>query len=484
MSSAFLASEEDLYLATDRIQGNILPGFKADYEAFRGVRFADAAAARAWVRAVLPQITPGAAIAERRRHAQARDEALPAPEQPWANVAFTYPLLQLVGFPAAFADVAFKLGMERRRARLSDDPAWHASWEVGGVKPIHALLIVAAASPDEAAEHADALAGGAELVYADAGATLTRRGHEHFGFRDGVSQPSVFGRMPSGEPLSRRDWDEPPDDPLLTAKPGSPLVWPGQFVFGYPGHGRGSQRIPGEPVHAGAAGRELTDDGAYLVLRRLRQHVALFHRVCDAKARELDGDGWPGMTRERLEALIVGRWPSGAPVDARATADPGADAEAPPNAFDFRDDPDGVTCPFGAHIRKVNPRAGQSDVVPPEQRAFLRRGIPYGSEPADPLADDGADRGLLFVSYQTSIDNQFEDVVDDWMNDRDRPTRSGAGQDVLIGQELGEPRRMLLYRDGAEIPLEVADRWVVPTGGAYLFAPSLAALAQIGEEPG
>jgi Dyp-type peroxidase family len=479
MSGPLLAAEEELVVATDRIQGNILPGFKADHQAFRGLRFADAAAARAWIGALLPHVTPGTAVAEHRQRARELPDAQPAPDPPWVNVAFTYPLLQLAGFAAEFNDIAFKLGIERRRARLNDDPALHASWMVGGGAPVHALLIVAAASAEAAAACADALSAGAAVVYADAGATLRRRGDEHFGFRDGVSQPSVFGRAATGEPLSRRDWAEPPAGGLLTARPGSPLIWPGQFVFGYPGQGRGSQRIPGEPVHAGSGGRALTDDGAYLVLRRLRQDVALFHAVCAARAEELAAGPWPGMTRERLEALVVGRWPSGAPVDARAAADPGADAEAPPNAFDFSDDPDGLVCPFGAHIRKVNPRAGQSDVVPPEQRMFLRRGIPYGAEPADPMIDDGADRGLIFVSYQTSIDHQFEDVVDDWMNDGDRPSRSGGGQDLLIGQELRDPRRMTLYRDGAEIPLQVADRWVVPTGGVYAFAPSLPALEQL-----
>ena len=48
---------------------------------------------------------------------------------------------------------------------------------------------------------------------------------------------------------------------------------------------------------------------------------------------------------------------------------------------------------------------------------LLRRGIPYGepslSSPTAPVPDtEDADRGLLFLAYQTSIENQFEFLQD------------------------------------------------------------------------
>src|SRR5204862_6718843 len=77
---------------------------------------------------------------------------------------------------------------------------------------------------------------GLRLIYEEEGENLPGdlAGHEHFGFKDGVSQPGIRGRA-SAAPL---DFLTPrlidPQDPLaLThARPGQPLLWPGQFVLG------------------------------------------------------------------------------------------------------------------------------------------------------------------------------------------------------------------------------------------------------------
>jgi hypothetical protein len=53
--------------------------------------------------------------------------------------------------------------------------------------------------------------------------------------------------------------------------------------------------------------------------------------------------------------------------------------------------------------------------VLPEEREFRRRGIPYDDNPSD--------RGLIFVSYQSSIQNQFEFVSQQWANREDLPVK-------------------------------------------------------------
>ncbi len=83
------------------------------------------------------------------------------------------------------------------------------------------------------------------------------------------------------------------------------------------------------------------------------------------------------------------------------------------NAFEFqKDDPDGKVCPFASHIRRTNPRDDQ-DTNETLTHRLLRRGIPYGprslSTFTDPI-DDTVDRGLFFIAYQTSIENQFEHI--------------------------------------------------------------------------
>ena len=73
----------------------------------------------------------------------------------------------------------------------------------------------------------------------------------------------------------------------------------------------------------------------------------------------------------------------------------------------------GQVCPVAAHIRKVYPRGDEKESEVQRHR-LLRRGIPYGepslSSPTAPVPDteDAAYRGLLFLAYQTSIENQFE----------------------------------------------------------------------------
>src|SRR5207245_2800913 len=102
----------------------------------------------------------------------------------------------------------------------------------------------------------------------------------------------------------------------------------------------------------------------------------------------------------------------------------------PDNNFDFQDDPDARSCPFGAHIRKVNPREGKKDVV--EVPRMLRRGIPFG--PAFDAAPDENNRGLAFLAFQTSIRSQFEFLTQHWMNS---PLNPAPENDLLVGRVEG-----------------------------------------------
>jgi hypothetical protein len=82
-------------------------------------------------------------------------------------------------------------------------------------------------------------------------------------------------------------------------------------------------------------------------------------------------------------------------------------------------DPLGLICPHAAHIRKVNPRDQDSDLGDQFDtliRRVLRRGVPYGPTIQDPVTDDGVDRGLHFLFYQTSIEQQFEVPQQNWAN--------------------------------------------------------------------
>jgi deferrochelatase/peroxidase EfeB len=102
-------------------------------------------------------------------------------------------------------------------------------------------------------------------------------------------------------------------------------------------------------------------------------------------------------------------WRAGAPIDVTPLKDDKALGGDPSRNNNFRYDPNSQErCPFAAHTRKTNPRA---DLPSTEVHRIIRRGIPYGPEVSkDEAASNRStqQRGLLFVSYQSSIFNGFQ----------------------------------------------------------------------------
>jgi Dyp-type peroxidase family len=296
-------------------------------------------------------------------------------------------------------------------------------------------------------------------------------GHEHFGFKDGISQPGIIGVT-------------------VEPKPGQDLLQPGEFVLGYP-----TQPEPGGVPPAGPiamSGPLWGKDGSYLVFRRLRQDVRAFNSFVANEAQRL---GWH---EDAVKACLVGRWPSGAPLIAGFDPnqeDPGKAKAAlwdedHVNGFGFQsDDWRGEGCPFAAHIRKVHPRDSEmfdslraKDVT--SKHRLLRRGITFGEtyQPGFPDNDvHGADpdfpndRGLLFLCYQASIENQFEFVQSNWINNPGFPhVAPEDGHDPIASQRTtGRRFRLPITNMPAS---DLPPSWVVTTGGGYFFQPSLAAL--------
>jgi deferrochelatase/peroxidase EfeB len=162
---------------------------------------------------------------------------------------------------------------------------------------------------------------------------------------------------------------------------------------------------------------------------------------------------------------------------------------AGPSGGNFPDaiaDPDGLRCPHIAHIRKVNPRDGGSELGGENDtltRLVLRRGIPYGPPllgVENPSEEQLAtDRGLLFLCYQTSIVEQFETVTRAWANTTEQP--SSGGHDPIIGQtaDNNRQRTVTLPQATPAEPILIGQEWVIPTGGGYFFAPSIHALTKV-----
>ncbi len=526
------ALSEEPVLAVRDIQGNVIPGFNTRHQVLVGVKFgpADQEATRRWLRWLLPSVSTLEhvnAFRTARRAARTGEEE--PPKTTLTNVAFDAKGLALLAPEIdRIGDRPFKLGMGERwdlgDPKGDRDHEGHPSgWVVGGspARTPEALLILGGDDLPELRRHAKSVreavaAAGLGVPYCEEGHVLDGD-VEHFGFRDGISQAGPRGRLSekANDYLTKR-WIETSDDRAKRyGRPGQPLVWPGQFVFGYP---KQQDDDLVEPGTCARGGYDWMDNGSYLVFRRLRQDVAAFRRFVVDEAARLTNAGVPEMTPERLAALIVGRWPKGTPLLHNATGDdpdPMGDlfkvnhfafgsGTTPVDVWDDTvvpaddvggsaavrrtvpgsiSDQLGQRCPRFAHIRKVNPRDRSTDQGPPARTltvAVLRRGITWGEPfPTDPVAqrsDDGQ-RGLLFLCHQTSIEKQFHVLNTVWMNDPGNP-EGDSGHDLLSGQGDDRRKRSATLPFAGHPPIVALSEWVIVTGGGFFFSPSIPALEQ------
>lgn len=83
--------------------------------------------------------------------------------------------------------------------------------------------------------------------------------HDHFAFRDRLSQPEIEGT--GVEPT-----------------PGSvPPIKAGEFILGYPDEDGPPARLPKPDI--------LSRNGSYMAYRRLQEHVGAFRNFCASTAR-------------------------------------------------------------------------------------------------------------------------------------------------------------------------------------------------------
>ena len=139
------------------------------------------------------------------------------------------------------------LDLPRRPDRSRQHPGHRSRWKVGGPHNEADILVIVAGDTTDGLDRQgrrDPRLGRRvrlELIFEQRGDTLPGhlRGHEHFGFKDGVSQPGIRGKVSDRAgrlhhaALSRSGGRSRPA-PVLFARPGQPLVWPGQFLLGEP----------------------------------------------------------------------------------------------------------------------------------------------------------------------------------------------------------------------------------------------------------
>lgn len=490
-------------LALDEIQGNVIPGFLKDHQHFLFFSITDPAVARKCLANLNSRLDRASDVLKAHELYKSMRNRL-GHEPDGAHYVLKNLALSAAGLRKLtreddvnqFED-AFKVGLSRRSDYIGDSnqktkPGHISQWLVGGsVHPVDVVLLLASDDLqwllDESKKlTAEITSQGMTLVHEDRGDAdaAPAHGHEQFGFKDNISRPAVRGRWPNA-PYDFVSPRKIPGDKTFDkvrqdfAEPGDRLIWPGHFIFGY-GRQKGDDTRTYDATDQ-AKGPSWAKNGSLMVYRRLRQDVDEFNRFVEKAATDLTRKHSAApIDKDRLGALLIGRWKSGTPAVRSPLKDIGINREDSLNYFSYAQaqtpalpgdtwpnsaDPDGNLCPLGAHIRKVNPRdqtpeLGLAERTP--RHSLLRRGITYSTG-----ADD---KGLLFVAYQTSLEEQFEFLMRSWINQHDMP-RSGAGEDPILSQNPG--RAFHLKIGGGDETVSIAKPFIVPTGGEYFFSPSI-----------
>jgi Dyp-type peroxidase family len=408
--------------------------------------FRDAAGGRAWLSAMKETIHSAAAM----RAGAGKDTR-------WVTVAFTWNGLQALGLDeaslATFPD-EFKQGMAARAQMLGDTDANAPEHWVGGLAgpDLHGIVILFARDSTErdrcVSEHEKLVAAcqGVEVL-----SVLDLQAvppldypHEHFGYRDRLSEPVIEGSGLEPTPGS-----------------GAPLK-PGEFILGYPDEDGVIADRPQPEI--------LARNGSYVAYRRLQEHVGAFREF-------LRLHGETPEEQELVAAKLMGRWRSGAPlVLAPDKDDPalGADMQRN-NDFNYKEmDPHGYAAPLGAHVRRMNPRDTAHNM---NRRRMIRRGGAYGPHLPEGAPEDGVERGIAAFIVCGSLIRQFEFAQNVWINDRNF-NELGNERDPLVGNQDGTlefkiPRRPIRKK------IVGLPAFTTVRGGAYFFLPGLRALSYL-----
>lgn len=430
-------------LEFDDIQHILLTRVPALTGRYEFLSFTDAAGARAWLAAMAERVPSVAEL-----------EAATDTGKHWVSVAFTWTGLRALGVPAeslASFPEEFRQGMAARAGVLGDtghnDPAHWVDGTAG--EDLHAIVILFAR---DAAERDRRVAEHDELLTACPGVTVLSSldleavppfgyAHDHFGYRDRLSQPVIEG---TGE--------EP------TPGSGAPLK-AGEFILGYPDESGPPTELPQPEV--------LSRNGTFMAYRRLREHVGRFRDF-------LAENGDTADERELVAAKLMGRWRSGAPLVLAPEADDpelGADMRRN-NDFNYKEmDPHGYAVPLGSHIRRMNPR---DTGVNMQRRRMIRRGATYGPHLPEGTPDDGADRGIAAFVLCASLVRQFEFAQNVWVNDKSFH-ELGNERDPIIGTHDGTLEYKIPKRPIRKT-IKGIPAFTTVTGGAYFFLPGLRAL--------
>ncbi|MEW4448960.1 cytochrome P450 [Qipengyuania sp. JC766] len=388
---------------------------------------------------------------------------------------------------------AYAMGMRERAALIGDRLEDPLRWDDGDT-PCGIDVVLAIYSANASSQEA-ALAAHANLIDAHGIVEIDRQQtcdlpesgspEDHFGFRDGLVQPVIAG-------TSKSRLDRNPDD----------IVAAGEMIGGYanvqgyvsPGVHVAATHDPmnvlpdaatrgspyprfGRDDDTPCTPRDFSRNGTFMAIRVLEQHVGSFESACEhiarntnAKYQHLASILGRNVTPDWVAAKLVGRWKNGSSLLSNP-ADPG---EFGPDDYALpfgRDDPRGLRCPFGSHVRRANPRdsllpGDKQETAIANRHRLMRRGRNYVR---------GEEKGLFFVALCADLERQFEFVQRNWLNSSSFHTLSGEN-DPLLGRKSEGCGKFTVPTSGGSIVLEGLSSFVSTRAGGYFFVPSRSAL--------
>jgi deferrochelatase/peroxidase EfeB len=484
----------------------------------------DVGRARQWLRSVYPYIAFNDGRRLRRNGV--------------VTLALGAPGLKRLGLPddsLATFPFAYQEGMTARSRVLGDlGENAPSAWRWGGTQPDVALLVYAESPKGLQRRLAQLLdfaqAAGMAEPHRIPLKEVTEDKKEPFGFVDGISQPVMRGTYKgqrSGDSIHLVE----PGEFVLGYPDNRGNLPPGPTL---PATADPDNRLPllCSTTDFARAVVETTRDvgfnGSFLVIRELEQDLHGFEAYCKEQAALLlQRQRLPEpyvVNEEFIAAKLVGRWPDGSPlvrhpyepgpaerrrykpddkllegvhtpaaqvrVLAQLTVRPdtrpavaGNTPIAQPsrgsdNDFLFgTEDPEALRCPYGAHIRRANPRdsfdpGSQEQISISNRHRIMRVGRLYEPEP-------GRNPGLLFMCLNGDIERQFEFLQQTWLMS---PSFHGLSceKDPLVGDgEKGVCNFTVPTREGP-VRLNPMPRFVTTKGGGYFFLPGRRLLDYLG----
>lgn len=293
----------------------------------------------------------------------------------------------------------------------------------------------------------------------------------HFGYRDGLS------------PVGIRGWTV---DATFEKLKAFSKHEPGEFVLGHRCNSGGTSWIAGPGLRVWSDEvREFFRDGSFGVLQQMEQDVEAFEAFVDRAT-------WNDpRLRAEIKGKLCGRYPDGRPLVAAQNASMHDD-------FDYTGDSEGVSCPFGSHARRMNPRLAPTPegiAELPEARRqrtahfgrlrpLLRRGMPYGPSWTGSGRDSpDAVRGLMGHFFCASIEDQFEHLLAEWADrvPMGSPDIGGARDPFVGDHQTGDGPFVIPAAAGHPKRLRDLTAFTRTVGMAYLFYPSLTTLKGIAD---